>query len=34
MKIYEEPNLELLYISQNDILTESDPFGDDVFDDF
>lgn len=34
MKNYIEPTLELLYILQNDILTESDPFGDDVFDDF
>ena len=33
MKIYEAPNLELLYISQNDVLTLSDPTGDDLFDD-
>lgn len=33
MKKYMQPDVELLFIGQNDILTESDPHGDDIFND-
>lgn len=33
MKTYIQPSMELLFIGQNDILTQSDPFGEDIFDD-
>ena len=33
MKKYVQPEMELLFLGQNDILTQSDPFDDDIFDD-
>lgn len=31
MKQYLEPTIDLLYVANEDVLTNSDPFGDDMF---
>lgn len=33
MKTYIEPIVNLLYLANEDILTQSDPWGEDMFDD-
>ena len=33
MKVYVEPIVNLLYLESEDVLTVSDPTGDDIFDD-
>ena len=33
MKIYEEPTIALILLTEEDLLTVSDPTGDDIFND-